>query len=94
MSGTTANPFTRTASPIGFNKFSDEHDIPHLYPYAFRHTAVSTLIDNCVDLVTSDAEMGHANATTTAAIYAHEIALARANAEDIWAGVFATLDKL
>ena len=39
-------------------------------------------------------EMGHANATTTATIYAHEIALARANAADVRAGVFATLDKL
>lgn len=76
------------------NKFSDEHDIPHLHPHAFRHTAASTLIANGVDLVTTAAEMGHANATTTATIYAHEIALARANAADIRAGVFATLDKM
>ena len=76
------------------NKFSDEHNIPHLHPHAFRHTAASTLIANGVDLVTTAAEMGHANATTTAAIYAHEIALARANAADVRAGVFATLDKM
>lgn len=76
------------------NKFSDQHDIPHLHPHAFRHTAASTLIANGVDLVTTAAEMGHANATTTATIYAHEIALARAKAADIRAGVFATLDKM
>ena len=64
------------------NKFSDEHDIPHLHPHAFRHTAASTLIASGVDLVTTAAEMGHANAATTAAIYAHEIALTRANAAD------------
>ena len=64
------------------NKFSDEHDIPHLHPHAFRHTAASTLIANGVDLV------------TTAAIYAHEIALARANAADVRAGVFAILEKM
>ena len=76
------------------NKFSNEHDIPHLHPHAFRHTAASTLIANGVDLVTTAAELGHANATTTATIYAHQIALARANAADVRAGVFATLDKL
>ena len=76
------------------NKFSDEHDIPHLHPHAFRHTAASTLIANGVDLVTTAAEMGHANATTTATIYAHEIALARAKAADVRAGVFATLEKM
>ena len=74
-------------------KFSNQHDIPHLHPHAFRHTAASTLIANGVDLVTTAAEMGHANATTTATIYAHQIALARANAADVRAGVFATLDK-
>ena len=37
------------------NKFSDEHDIPHLHPHAFRHTAASTLIANGVDLVTTAA---------------------------------------
>ena len=77
------------------HRFSQQHpEIPHLHPHAFRHTAASTLIANGVDLVTTAAELGHANANTTAMIYAHQIALARATAADVRAGVFATLDKL
>ena len=71
--------------------FSDSMGIPHLHPHAFRHTAASTLIANGVDLVTTAAALGHANANTTASIYAHQIAVARANAADVRAGVFASL---
>ena len=53
------------------------------------HTAASTMIANGVDLVTTAAELGHANANTTATIYAHQIAIARATAADVRAGVFA-----
>ncbi len=56
--------------------------------------AISTLIANGVDLVTTAAELGYATATTTANIYAHQIAKARATAADIHASVFATLDKM
>lgn len=63
---------------------------PNLHPHAFRHTAASTMIANGVDLVTTAAELGHANATTTAMIYAHQIARARAGAANIRGGVFAS----
>ena len=77
------------------HRFSQQHpEMPHLHPHAFRHTAASTLIANGVGLVTTAAELGHANANTTAMIYAHRIALARATAADVHAGVFATLDKM
>ena len=69
--------------------FSRKHDLPHIHPHAFRHTAASTMIANGVDLVTTAAEMGHANANTTALIYAHQIAVARATAFEVRAGVFA-----
>ena len=69
--------------------FSRKHDLPHIHPHAFRHTAASTMIANGVDLVTTAAEMGHANANTTALIYAHQIAVARATASEVRAGVFA-----
>lgn len=46
------------------------------------------MIANGVDLVTTAAELGHANATTTAMIYAHQIA--RAGAANIRGGVFAS----
>ena len=75
------------------DKFSKENDLPHIHPHAFRHTVASTLIANGVDLVTTAAELGHTDATTTAMIYAHQIAKARAEAAGIRAGVFATLRK-
>ena len=74
-------------------RFSDENGLPHIHPHAFRHTVASTLIANGVDLVTTAAELGHTDATTTAMIYAHQIAKARAAAAGIRAGVFATLRK-
>ena len=64
-------------------------DLPHIHPHAFRHTAASTMIANGVDLVTTANELGHANATTTASIYAHQIAIAKAKAANVRAGVFA-----
>lgn len=38
-------------------------------------------------------KLGHANATTTAMIYAHQIAIAKARAADVRAGVFAGRDS-
>jgi len=71
------------------NKFSKKHGLPHIHPHAFRHTAASIMIANGVDLVTTASELGHANATTTASIYAHQIAVAKAKAANVRAGVFA-----
>lgn len=68
------------------NNFSRDNGLPHIHPHAFRHTAASTMIANGVDLVTTAAELGHANANTTATIYAHQIAIARATAADVRAG--------
>ena len=45
------------------------------------------MIANGVDLVTTAKELGHANASTTASIYAHQIAIAKAKAADVRAGV-------
>ncbi len=43
-------------------------------PRAFRYTSGSTMIANGVDLVTAETELGHANATTNADIYANQVA--------------------
>ena len=75
------------------NNFSRDNGLPHIHPYAFRHTAASTMIANGVDLVTTANELGHANATTTAMICAHQIAIAKARAADVRAGVFAGRDS-
>lgn len=70
------------------NKFSRTNGLPHIHPHAFRHTAASTMIANGVDIVTAANELGHASATTTATIYAHQIAEAKARAENVRADVF------
>ena len=75
------------------NKFSREKGLPHINPHAFRHTAASTMIANGIDLVTTANELGHANATTTAQIYAHQIAIAKARAADVRGGVFSNRGK-
>ena len=46
------------------------------------------MIANGADLVTTANELGHSNATTTATIYAHQIAEAKAKAESARFGVF------
>ena len=69
-------------------KFSETHNLPHIHPHAFRHTAASTMIASGIDLVTTAHELGHANATTTATIYAHSIAVAQAKAAQARSGVF------
>ena len=46
-----------------------------------------------INLVTTAAELGHANATTTANIYAHQVARARAEAAGVRAGIFKTLNR-
>ena len=71
-------------------KFSKENVLPHIHPHAFRHTAASTMIMNGVDIVTAAAEMGHASPSTTANIYAHQFAVARAKAAAVRGGVFST----
>lgn len=70
------------------NKFSKANGLPHIHPHAFRHTAASTMIANGIDLVTTANELGHANATTTATIYAHQIGTAKAKAGEVRSGVF------
>ena len=71
-----------------YNKISAVNDLPHIRPHAFRHTAASTMIAYGVDIVTAANELGHSSATTTANIYAHQIAEAKAKAEDARSCVF------
>ncbi|BAL00644.1 putative transposase [Oscillibacter valericigenes Sjm18-20] len=48
---------------------------------------------NGVDLVTAANELGHTNATTTATIYAHQIATSKAKAADIRSAAFSHRKK-
>ena len=47
------------------------------------------MILNGVAMVSAAAELGHASPSTTANIYAHQFAIARAKAASVRAGVFA-----
>lgn len=83
--GAPINPDSVTS---WFSKFSAQNGLPHIHPHAFRHTAASIMIASGIDLVTTANELGHANATTTATIYAHQITVAKAKASEARASVF------
>ena len=68
--------------------FAQKNGLPHIHPHAFRHTAASNMIADGVDLVTTANELGHADPTTTAKIYAHQIKAAKARASQVRANVF------
>ena len=81
-----------SASSIGKSQGESRDQVfRYIHPHAFRHTAASMMIANGVDLVNAAAELGHATASTTLNIYAHQVARARAEASVIRAGAFAVL---
>ena len=55
-------------------KFSKRHDLPHIHPHSFRHSAASILIHSGTDVVTVSKRLGHANTSTTLNIYSHILA--------------------
>ena len=85
----TGNPMAPDSITQWLDTFSKKHQLPHIHPHAFRHTVASTMIADGIDLVTAASELGHADATTTAKIYAHQIAEAKAKAAEVRSNVFA-----
>ena len=69
------------------SKFSKRHGLPHIHPHALRHTVASVMIENGIDVVTVAGQLGHADASTTERIYAHELELSRTKASDCIAQV-------
>lgn len=69
------------------SKFSKKHGLPHIHPHALRHTVASVMIENGIDVVTVAGQLGHADASTTERIYAHELAQARTKASECIASV-------
>ncbi len=61
-------------------KFSKKYDVPGLHPHKLRHTYASLMIADGLPLVVVSRQLGHAQASTTANIYAHTIASAQAKA--------------
>ena len=85
----TGEPMAPDSITQWLDNFSKKNDLPHIHPHAFRHTVASTMIADGIDLVTAASELGHADATTTAKIYAHQIAEAKAKAAEVRSNVFA-----
>ena len=70
------------------DKFSRRHDLPHINPHAFRHTAASVMIVNGADIVTISKMLGHAKVSTTEDIYSHVIEDSKQQAGNVLADVF------
>lgn len=78
---------TDTGAPIfpdsvtqWFSKFIDRSGMPKVTVHSLRHTYASLMIADGVPLVVVSKQLGHAQTSTTANIYAHAIASAQAKA--------------
>ncbi len=69
-------------------KFSRRHDLPHINPHAFRHTAASVLISHGTDIVTVSKMLGHSKVSTTEDIYAHVIEESKQQAGNLLADIY------
>ena len=81
---------TRDGSPMHpdtlsgwFHDFIQKTDLPPIHLHSLRHTNATINIANGVAITTVAGILGHANATTTAKIYAHSIKSAQAAAADM-----------
>lgn len=55
------------------NNFCKRHDLPHINPHLFRHSAASILISNGVDVLAVSQMLGHSNVSTTLNTYSHAL---------------------
>lgn len=77
--GKPVNPQTWTQ---WLSDFSKRHNLPHINPHAFRHTAASVLIAHGTDVSTVSKMLGHSSVTTTENFYTHLIEEAKTAASD------------
>ena len=62
--------------------FAKRHNLPHINPHAFRHTAASVLLASGTDIVTVSKQLGHASVSTTENFYSHIIEENKAKATE------------
>ncbi|NLB81532.1 MAG: tyrosine-type recombinase/integrase [Clostridiaceae bacterium] len=74
-------------------KFVKQNNLPHFTPHSLRHTNISIMIANGVDIKTVSARAGHSNITTTGNIYTHQIQSANAKAADKIGNIFSKIQK-
>ncbi len=63
-----------------FQQFGKRYNVVHFHPHKLRHTAISHMLMSGADVKTVADIAGHANATTTLAVYAHSTADSRKKA--------------
>ncbi len=80
LDGTPMHPDTLSG---WFHKFIQGTDLPQIHIHSLRHTNATLNIANGVAVTTVAGQLGHANATTTAKIYAHSIKSAQAAAAEM-----------
>ena len=77
--GDRMNPDSTTA---WLSAFAKRHNLPHINPHAFRHTAASVLLASGTDIVTVSKQLGHASVSTTENFYSHIIEENKAKATE------------
>ena len=85
FSSDNGNPLHPDSVTTWLDRFGKRHDLPHINPHAFRHTAASLLYFGGLDSVTISARLGHAQVSTTADIYAHVMEEADRRSADVLA---------
>ena len=80
QNGTPMRPDTLSG---WFHDFIKKTDLPQIHIHSLRHTNATLNIANGVAVTTVAGLLGHANATTTAKIYAHSIKSAQAAAAEM-----------
>ena len=70
------------------SKFRKKHNLPHFSPHSLRHTNISLMIANGVDIKTASSRAGHANVSVTGNIYTHQIQSANARAAEKIGSIF------
>ena len=63
-------------------KFLEKNNLPYFTPHSLRHSNISLMIAQGVDIKTVSTRAGHARVTTTGDIYAHQIKSANAKAAE------------
>ena len=75
-----------------FNKFSKKYGLPHIHPHALRHTAITNMIANGADVITTASQLGN-SPEMIQHVYAHRQNEAIAKADSIRFGVFNRRNK-
>jgi len=55
------------------NIFVKKHNLPHITPHSLRHTNITLMISNGVDIRTVASKAGHSRTSTTLDIYSHAL---------------------